>query len=91
MKDIDEQMKAALAQLDLYYEQSFRVTPEECNPQLYALAGIIEKIAPQLKPEQTLRLNELLGMVVNAMGKGDTVLTRDFLHYELKPFLGKLR
>jgi hypothetical protein len=91
MNNISEQIEDILTHIDLYYEQSFRVVPEECNSLLVTLAEKIEKIASELKPEQTHKLNEFLIAILQAMKKGDSVMTRDYIWYELKPFLIKLR
>lgn len=78
---------AVIADIDQYYDYSFRISPEKCIPVVLLLIGHIEEAYPTLTKNQTTKLNSILQKVVDAMDAKDYVRMRDYLHYEFRALL----
>lgn len=87
MSNLDNAITTMIADVDQYYDFSFRITPEKCTPIVLLLIGHIEEAFPALTKQQTTKLNQVLLKIVEALEKKDYVRLRDNLHYDLRELL----
>lgn len=84
MSDLESAITAVIADIDQYYDYSFRISPEKCAPLVLLLIQHIEDVYPTLTKNQTTKLNSILQKIVEAMEAKDYVRMRDYLHYDLR-------
>ncbi|BBB91712.1 MAG TPA: hypothetical protein PKA28_08900 [Methylomusa anaerophila] len=73
-----------------YYQSSFQLEPYRCKAILSLLVQDLQKMESHLGPEGQTELCRITDLVWTALEAEDWVLVRDYLHYELEPWLAQL-
>lgn len=87
MSNPNKAIATVIADIDQYYDFSFRISPEKCVQIVPVLIGHIEDVSPILTQNQTVALNAILQKVVETLENRDYVRMRDYLHYELRELM----
>ena len=91
MDNFFETIELALQNISDFYENSFKISPDQCIPYLLSFIENMDYLSLRLSPKQSKKVNKLLGNIISALQEQDYVVVKDCLVYEIQPFLVKLQ
>lgn len=91
MNTFSETVELALQDIINFYENSFKISPDQCVPHILSFIENMGNLSLGLSPKQAKKINKLLEKIMSALQSQDYVVVKDCLMYEIKPFLTKIQ
>lgn len=85
--DFYQVLSEIFVDIDNFCQNSFKIVPEKCMPFIMSFIQHMDQLVLGLTPKQVKKVKKILFKVVEALQNKDYVLVRDYLSYEIKPFL----
>lgn len=80
-----------LQNIEDYYQATFAIEPQKCMPYISLFLKNAEMIATACNKTQAAVFQQYLNKLFAAMQQEDYVLVRDYIYYEIRPWIKSLK
>lgn len=88
--DFQEVLSKTIMDMDDYCQYSFKLAPEKSIKFIVSFLQHMDQLVLGLEPRDVKKVKKLLSKMLEALQNSDYVLIRDYMTYELKPFIQRV-
>lgn len=85
-----EVISRTIMAIDDFCQCSYKIAPEKCMNFILAFLQDMDQLVLGLEPKEVKRVKKMLAKMLEALQNSDYVLVRDYMTYEIKPFIQRV-